>query len=315
MLGIYLSSRTIRFGTVNGEGKVLSFHREALPAPENESASTERLLTLVRQAIKEQSASSPIAAIGVGLPGLVNQTTRQIVALPNAPSLVSANLYDEFSREFNLPLAVENNANTAAYAEMCCGSAQSVSDWMYLSIGHGIGSGLVLDGRLRRGKSGYAGEIGHINIDPDGMQCVCGSFGCLETRASVPNIIRRTKERLHRDATSSLSRFNNNEEMTYDDIIAAAQAGDDLAVLMMQRTGHFIGLAVADVINLLNLSMIVIGGATAARQFLVPAIIEEARRRAFVHTFEDCQIVPAQLGEEAGVIGAALLAGQMTARL
>jgi glucokinase len=308
-----LGSQHLRVGTVDPGGQVLAFRREPYSSlregAESGRALADQLLAAVKQMIAEQSAT-PIAAIGVGFPGLVHKTTHRIVKLPNAPSLVNLDLYQEFERAFGLPVFFENNANAAAFAEMKRGVARGVSDWLYLSIGAGVGAGLVLEGKLRRGKSGFAGEIGHLNIDPDGSECACGSFGCLETMASAPNILRRTRARLRRDSTSSLSRLGTQGDFTYDDIIAAAQAGDDLAQMMVQRTGSFIGMAVADVINLLNLSLVAIGGIPAARPFLVPAIAEEARRRAFAAAFEDCQIVAAELGEEAGVVGAALLAGE-----
>lgn len=317
LLGVYLSSRVIRIGTVSHDGRILSLRSEQYLSQSGQlvegNALAEQLHSLVSAEFSEQSEKAPVAAIGVGLPGLVNQHTHRMVTVTNAPSLGDVDLFREFEREFRVPVAFENNANASAWAEMICGIAKGVSDWLYLSIGTGIGAGLVLDGKLRRGTSGYAGEVGHINIDPDGDQCACGSFGCLETKTSVPNIVRRTRARLRRDATSSLSRFGE-ENLTYEDIIAAAQAGDDLARLMMSRTGHFIGMAVADMINVLNLSMVVIGGAPGARQFLIPGIIEEARRRAFAPAFADCQIVAGQLGEEAGVIGAALLAGKAIMR-
>lgn len=313
LIGVDLGSHHIRVGVVNQTGQVLSFRRAPYTVAGEDADSArslaDQLLEAVKRIIAEQAA--PIAAIGVGFPGLVHQTTHRIVKLPHAPSFGDLDLYQEFERAFRLPVAFENNANAAAFAEMSRGVAQGVSDWLYLSIGTGIGAGLVLDGTLRRGKSGFAGEIGHMSIDPDGLECACGSFGCLETMASAPNIVRRTRARLQRDSTSSLSRLGAQRGFTYDDIITAAHSGDDLARLMMRRTGHFIGTAVADVINVLNLSMVVIGGMPAARPLLVPAIIEEAQRRAFAAAFEDCQVVAGELGEEAGTIGAALLAGKM----
>ncbi len=317
LLGVYLSSRVIRLGTVSPDGRLLSLRREQYlnqsGQPVTGTALAAQLHALVSATFAEQSERAPVAAIGVGLPGLVNQHTHRMVTVTNAPSLGEVDLFHEFEREFKVPIAFENNANAAAWAEMSCGVAKGVSDWLYLSIGTGIGAGLILDGKLRRGRSGYAGELGHINIDPDGEQCACGSFGCLETKTSVPSIVRRTRARLRRDATSSLSRFDE-DELTYEAIIEAAQAGDDLARLMMSRTGHFLGMAVADLINVLNLSMVVIGGAMGARPLLIAGIIEEAHRRAFAPALADCQIVASQLGEEAGVIGAALLASQALMR-
>lgn len=311
-LGVDLGSRHLRIGLVDRTGEVLVFRREpyqVVPAsPEQNRALADQLLAAVRQVMDEHPGQ--VAAIGIGFPGLVHQLTHRIIALPNVPSFANLDLYQEFKRVFNLPIAFENSSNAAAFAEMACGVAQGVSDWLYISIGTSVGSGLVLDGKLRRGKSGFAGEIGHININPDGIECACGSTGCLETIASVPNIVRRTRARLQRDSTSSLSRLGN-EKITYEDVINAAEQGDDLARMMLERTGHFIGMAVADMINALNLSMVAIGGHPRARPFLVPAITEEARRRAFPASFEDCQIVAARLGEEAGVVGIALLAAKL----
>lgn len=310
-LGIDLSSRHIRTGAIDATGKLLHFRREphqlAPGSAGTGRALADKLLAATKQAMSEQD--TPVAAIGVGFPGLVNHATFRVARLPNAPSLADIDLHQEFTTAFGVPVVFENNTNAATIAEMKQGVAQGMSDWLYLRIGHGVGAGLVLDGKLRRGKSGYAGEIGHMNIDPEGIACACGSRGCLETMCSAPNIVRRTRARLERDNTSSLSAFERrDEDFTYDDIIKAAHEGDDLALLMMQRTGHFIGMTVADLINVLNLSMVVIAGNSAARPLLIPAIAEEADRRSFPEAFADCQIVAGKLNSEAGVIGAALLA-------
>lgn len=317
LIGVNLSGNQIYSGLVKSDGQLVSLNQESYltssGVPERGAALVTRIRAAIERARTVTSPAAEIGAIGVGLPGLVNQITHHMVSATNVPGLADIDWQQELGRDIGIPFYLDNNANMSAYAEMICGVARGVSDWIYLSIGTGIGSGLVLDGKLRRGTSGYAGEVGHINIDPDGDECACGSFGCLETKVSAPNIVRRTQERLRRDATSSLSDFAE-EELTYDHIIEAAQAGDDLAILMMQRTGHFIGLAVADLINVLNLSLVVIGGKPAARPFLVPAIIEEARRRAFAPAFADCRIVAGLLGPEAGVIGAALLAAKSQAQ-
>jgi glucokinase len=312
LIGVDLSSRHIRVGTVSRDGALINFRREPHGVtgdnPESGRNLADQLLGFVKQTAAQQEA--PIAAIGVGFPGLVHCTTHRIVRVPNAPALAGLDLYREFNETFGVPVAFENSTNAAAVAEMHLGVARNVSDWLYLRIGYSVGAGLVLDGKLRRGKSGFAGEIGHLNIDPEGIECYCGSTGCLETIASAPNIVRRTKARLRRDSTSSLSRLFERGDFNYDDILTAAHGGDDLAKMMVQRTGHFIGMAVADMINVLNLSLVAVGGTAAARPLLVPAIAEEARRRAFDVAMADCEIAPAALGEEAGVIGAALLAGE-----
>lgn len=312
MLGIDLSSRHIRAGIVDATGRLSHFRREAhhFSRSSRESrALADRLLAIAKQTI--EGADVPVTAIGVGFPGLVNHATQQIVRLPNTPSLEDIDLHREFSEAFGLPVVFENNTNAATIAEMKLGVGQGVSDFLYVRIGNGVGAGLVLDGKLRRGRSGYAGEIGHMNVDPEGLECTCGSRGCLETICSAPNIVRRTCARLERDKTSVLSEFERHDkDFTYEDIIEAAHGGDDLALLMMQRTGHFIGMVVADMINMLNLSLVVIAGNSAARPLLIPAIAEEAQRRSFAEAYSDCEIVAGKVGSDAGVIGAALLAQQ-----
>ena len=156
------------------------------------------------------------------------------------------------------------------------------------------------------GKSGLAGDIGETNIYIEHL----GELVRLNTMVSAESIVRRTRERLKRDRTSSLSRLGAMGGFTYDDIIEQAHRGDDLAKLMLNRTGTFLSLALADIISLLNLEMIAVGGAPAGRQLLVAAIEKEARNRASVQAFNDCRIVAAEIGAEAGVIGAALLAAQ-----
>jgi len=168
---------------------------------------------------------------------------------------------------------------------------------------------IILDGKLWTGASGFAGEVGHITIDAEGLECVCGNTGCLETVASAPSIVRRARERLNRDSTSSLSRLGLNKNFTADDVAHAANEGDDFALMMIERTGKYIGTGVATVINLLNIERIVLGGGVMdAGALILNPIIQEVKRRAFLRCFEVTEIVAAKLGPDAAPIGAALLA-------
>jgi len=310
LIGVELGYQFIRIAAVNPSGEVVEFRRERLnPEAMTSSRSlVDQMLSVVKSLIADHSPKSQVLALGAAFPGVVEHSSFRVGNLPHAPGLNNLDLHGEFHNAFEVPVYIENNANAMAYAEMQRGVAKGESDWLYLHIGTSVGAGLVLDGKLRRGKSGFAGEIGHINIEPEGLECACGSFGCLETMASAPNIVRRTKLRLRRDATSSLSRLGTVGGFGYDDVITAANNGDDFARMMLDRTGHFIGRAVAGVINLLNLSLVAIGGPPDARPHLVKGIAAEAQRRAFAPAFNDCRIIAAELGEEASVIGAALLA-------
>jgi glucokinase len=309
LLGVDLGSHHIRIGVVERSGQLLHFRREPFTSEydnaERGPALAHHLITLIQQTLQ---AHPEVAAVGLAFPGLIEQPSQRIVKLSHAVGLMSLDLdlHAELQRALNLPVHFDNNANAAAFAEMQSGVARGLRDWLYLHIGANVSAGLILGGQLQRGKSGWAGALGEMAIDPERN----GEYVQLESMVSAENIVRRTRRRLQRDSTSSLSRLGAMGGFTYDDIIAAADTGDDLAKLMLQRTGKFIGMVIAEVINLLNPSLVAIGGAPAGRPFLVQAITEEASQRASSLIFNDCQIVAAELGAEAGVIGAALLAGQ-----
>lgn len=305
-LGVDLGSHHIRVGIVDAAGQLRDFHRENYASDPAEARNGAALAAQLRALLQQVVQAEPgVTAIGIAFPGLIEQPAQQIRKLAHAPGLTNINLHAELQEALNLPVHFENIASAAAFAEMQLGAARGRNDWLYLHIGANVSAGLVLGGQLQRGKSGLAGALGEMAIDPEHT----GEFVPLESMVSAENIVRRTERRLQRDSTSSLSRLKLlGGSYTYDDIIEAADKGDDLARLMLQRTGKFIGMAIAEVINLLNLSMVAIGGAQAARRFLVPAIAEEAEQRASEIIYADCQIVPAELGAEASVIGAALLA-------
>ncbi|MFN0108152.1 MAG: ROK family protein [Blastocatellia bacterium] len=308
LLGVDLGTNHIRLGTIDRTGKVLAFRREHYPESSlaNARSLADQLLSAVSQMIEEQSATAPVTAVGVAFPGLVNQRYQQAVSLPHLPDLSELDLRQEVASRFGAQVYFDNNANAAAFAEMSCGIARGVSDFLYLHIGSNVSAGLVMGGKLQRGKSGLAGDIGQMNIYAEHL----GESVRLETMVSAENIVRRTRDRLQRDRTSSLSKLGAMGGFSYDDIIEQAHLGDDLAKLMLQRTGVFMAMTIADVISLLNLEMIAVGGAPAGRQILVSAIEDETRKRASALALNDCRIVAAEIGAEATVIGAALLAAQ-----
>jgi glucokinase len=204
---------------------------------------------------------------------------------------------------------IENDANAAAYGEFKVGAGRGSRNLFYMMIGNGIGGAIVLDGKLWTGASGFAGEVGHITIDTEGLECVCGNTGCLETLASAPSIVRRARERLNRDNTSSLSRLALNKNFNAEDVAHEAREGDDFAAMMIERTGKYIGTGVASVINLLNIERIVLGGGVMdAGPLILNPIIQEVKRRAFQPCFDATSIVISELGLDAAPIGVALLA-------
>ncbi|HEX8560979.1 MAG TPA: ROK family protein [Pyrinomonadaceae bacterium] len=302
-IGVELCAGSARAALVTADGRVAAAREGAL-AGLDLGAQVARLVAELRDA-----APGRVAAVGVGVPGLVNPQTGRVVISSDLPSVVREDLRETLSEAAGLPVVLDNDANAGAFGEFAVGAGRGSRHMFYVTIGTGIGGALVLEGRLWRGASGFAGEFGHITIDPEGIECACGNVGCLETVASAPNIVRRTHERLMRDSTSSLSRLGLNKNFTAADIAHEARGGDDFAALMMARTGRYIGTGLAAVINLLNTERVVLGGGVmGAGELILEPIIQEARRRSFQPNFESTQILAATLGSDAVPIGAALLA-------
>jgi glucokinase len=314
-VGVDLGGTTLKAALVSASGEVA--HEAPIDRGHKDAGeSFSRLLTVVNELCRRGNDGGRVAGIGIGVPGLVNRKTGRIEVLPSLPELSSIDVAAAISEKTHVPVVIDNDANAAAYGELQVGAARGRGDVFYVSLGAGIGAGIVIDGKIYRGATGFAGEFGHITIDPEGIECACGNVGCLETICSGPNIVRRTRERLYRDRTSSLSRLAipRNRELTAEDIAHAAKEGDEMAQVMMERTGMFLGIALAAVINLLNVEMIVMGGGVMeAGDLILKPTVKEARRRAFPPSFNSCDIVIAKLAPSAGLIGAALLARDIAA--
>ncbi len=301
-IGIDLSAPNLRAATISQDG-VIGDRREAVIEPD-------RLVEQVAQVVTDlRRSNNKIASVGIAIPGLVNRQTDRVVVSRDLPSTVREDLHAEFMAATGLRVELENDANAAAYGEYKVGAGRGSRDMFYITIGEGIGGAIILDGKLWTGASGFAGEVGHITIDTEGDECECGNTGCLETLASAPNIVRRANERLYRDSTSSLSKLSINKRFTADDIAHEARNDDDFSLMMIERTGKYIGTGVASIINLLNIERIVLGGGVMdAGDLILKPIIQEAKRRAFQPCFEATTILAAELGTDAAAIGAAMLA-------
>lgn len=302
VIGVDVSGVTVRAALVSSNGEVIERREAALER--------DAVVTQIVGIVTDLRAIAPnVTAVGVGIPGLVHRQTDRVVVSTDLPSLVRSDLHSELMKATGIRVELENDANAGAYGEYKMGAGRGSHDMFYVTIGMGIGGAIILDGKPWLGASGFAGEFGHITIDTEGIECVCGNTGCLETVASAPNIVRRTHERLIRDSTSSLSKLSTSTDFTAADIAREARAGDDFALMMIERTGKYIGAAIASVINLLNLERIVLGGGVMeAGDLILNPIIREAGRRAFQPCFEATQIVASALGTDAVFIGAALLA-------
>src|SRR2546425_1017771 len=299
--GIEVAMKTMRGVLISEAGQTLD-RRESKYEPESLIKSIADLTTALRELGEAKS-------VGLAIPGLVNRETDRVLISTGLPFTAQEHIHAELMQATGLRFELENDANSAAYGEYKAGAGRDARDIFYIGIGDAIGGAIILDGKLWTGASGCAGEIGHITIDTEGAECVCGNTGCLETTASGPNIVRRARERLNRDSTSSLSRLAMQESFTAGDLALEANNGDDFSVMMLERTGRSIGIAVASMINLLSIERIILGGAVMeAGDLIVKPIIAEARKRSFQQCFEATKVVAAELGADGVAIGAALLA-------
>lgn len=239
------------------------------------------------------------ARIGVAVPGLVQQETKQIAFSTYIPEHEAVDFLGELEKATDLKITVENDANAAAYGEHKLGAGHGSRNLFFVTLGTGVGGAFIFDGKIWRGASGFAGEFGHVAINSEGMK--------LEDVASAANIVRRTKSRFHQDSTSSLGRLDE-DEIRIASVVSEARNGDDFARLMLERTGIYVGTAIANVINLLNIEKVVVSGQIMeAEQIVLDAIIRRARELTFAPSFEATQIVSSKLGENAAALGIALI--------
>jgi glucokinase len=256
---------------------------------------------------KHGGTRADFAGIGIGAPGPLNRQTGTVIQSPNL-GWRNFPLRDLIANAVNLPAVLDNDANCATYGEWWLGAGRNVDTLIGLTLGTGIGGGIVLHGEIFHGVSDAAGEIGHMTIEANGRKCPCGNYGCLEAYASGPAIARRAIEGLEAGVESLLTDLVGNklEAITAATVYEAVVHGDTYANEVMRETAKFLGAGVANIVNIFNPDMIVIsGGVTKAGDHLFVPLRAEVRRRAFKSALDACQITPAQLPGTAGVIGAA----------
>jgi len=284
--------------------------RRALRPTDNQELILDRVERLVKQALLEGEASNlrPLG-IGVGLPGLVSFPKGELKLAPNL-NWRNIPLQELWVQKFALPVYVENEANAAALGEFYFGEAQGVENFIYLSAGIGLGGGVIINGKLFRGSSGYASEVGHMTIDPQGSLCGCGKRGCLETLAGPRAVVERVARTLKTGLASSLSELQNggSGQLTFDDVIEAAQANDPVALAALEEVGRVLGVGVANLVNIFNPELVVLGGAlNQASSIILPVVKQAVQENALEPSAENLQITPSALGADACVMGAVAL--------
>ncbi|MBI4544646.1 MAG: ROK family protein [Gemmatimonadetes bacterium] len=312
IVGVDLGGTNVVVGVlpING-GHVLALHSQPTEAARGAKFVVDRIVGLVEQAIAEVLAEhagsrQEFAGVGIGSPGPLDRQTGTVI---NTPNLGWRNfpLRDLIANAVHLPATLDNDANCATYGEWWLGVGRDVDTLVGLTLGTGIGGGIVLNGKIFHGVSDAAGEIGHMTIDSTGRKCKCGNYGCLEAYASGPAIAARAIEGIEAGAETMLPDLVNGrlEDITAATVYEAAVLGDPYADEIMKETAKFLGAGVANIINVLNPAMVVIaGGVTRAGDHLFVPLRAEVRRRAFRSAEEACQIVSGRLPGTAGVVGA-----------
>lgn len=254
-----------------------------------------------------ENAKIRIAAVGAGVPGLIDKSG-EILSSVNLKPLNGFNLKEWLSSTFALPAITLNDANASAVAEHRHGAGRSFSSLLHLTLGTGVGSGLILDNRLWTGADGVAAEYGHLTVEPNGRLCQCGNHGCLEQYASSTAIALTAREKIKSGSMTQLKDISSaNLETSY--VAEAARNGDRIALDCFEEAGRYIGIAAAGAVNLLNLEAIILGGGVAASfDLLAPAIMREIKGRAFEIPAARVKLLKGELGDNAGIIGAATAA-------
>ena len=301
-----LGGTHLRAASVDESGRIHFRLKQNTPQAKKADEIVQALVVAARECEK-QSAGSSIRAVSVVLPGTVNVEEGVVVRAPNVPCLDGFRLSAALESEFKLPATLENDANAAAVGEMWQGAGRGRRTIVCVTLGTGVGGGIILDGKLWRGVDGSAAEIGHMGLDPfGGVACTCGSRGCLEVYASATAIVRMTREAQPRYPDSILQ---TNDDPTAERIYRAGLAGDGLALEVFRRMGVYLGIGLANLINILNPEVIVIGGGVVnGWELFEKQMRQQVAERAFPLPAARVQIVRAECGDDAGLLGAARLA-------
>ena len=311
VLGIDIGGTNLVVGSVSEDGsRILAAASEPTHAEAGAKDVLERLVGLAERAIEATRREVPgadILGVGVGAPGPLD-TKRGIVLLTPNLGWVNMPLRQIIHDRLGIPAALDNDANCAVLGEWWVGAARGARHAIGITIGTGIGGGLILEGKLYHGASDVAGEIGHTTIETEGRRCKCGNYGCLEAYASGPNIALRAIEEIEAGAVSRLPSLVGGDlsKVTAQTVYQAAQDGDHLALEVVNDTARFLGVGIGNLLNIFNPEVVVVcGGVTLAGDHLFVPLRREAARRAFKPAVAACRIVPGELAGTAGVYGAA----------
>jgi len=307
-IGVDLGGTFIKFGIVTEKGKII---RKSFVDTKADGG-PESVIKQMKKGLKEllDPDKINIEGIGIGSPGIVSKKRGTVENPPNLPGWGKVQLGHVIEKAFKLPTFVENDANAAAIGELIFGAGKSHKSFVMITLGTGVGGGIILNKKLFRGDFGAAGEIGHITIDINGPKCGCGSFGCIEAYAGNGYIIQNAKEGLKIHQNSKIVELISDDfnALTPKVISSAAELGDPYANELITNLGKNIGYALASVSNLLDVSTFIIGGGVAGfGKLLLDNIEISLKQRVLKSLVPRCKILPAKLKNEAGIKGASSL--------
>jgi glucokinase len=299
-IGIDLGGTNLRVALVSRDGQLIRKTKEPI--------SEEIVDSIFRTA--EDLFSDEIEGIGLGVAGLIDKKSGRVLISPNLHVVERIDFINEIKERFNVPVFLENDANVAALGEKWIGAGRDFSSFVLLTLGTGIGGGIVYNKKLLE----VSAEIGHMSINMDGEKCHCGNSGCLESYASARAILTKAISILEKGRDSLLKEYSSGNiyKLTAEDIYKAALDGDSLARELLRDAGRYLGVGIANIINLMSPDAIILtGGLLGAWDIYIQEAIKEASRRAFKELFYKVKIIPSSLMDDAGIIGSAGLVFQV----
>ena len=307
LVGTEVRRKSISVAVTNFKGQLIDYYKEVPFVLKNSEESFRELCKLVTDLIEKIGVSHDhVLAYGFNLSGRVNNETGYCFTyFIGEDRPIAAFLEDELE----CPVYVENDSRAMTYGEYICGVANNEEDMLFINVAWGLGMGMITDGKLSYGKSGFSGEIGHFPLLDNDQMCHCGKIGCLETGASGSAIYRIFTEKLSEGRASTLAeRFNKGEEITLDDILNAANEEDVLAIEVVEEIGTVLGRAIAGLINIFNPELVVIGGTVSnVKEYLLLPIRSAIQKHSLNMVNKDTTIKFSKLGKKAGPIGACML--------
>jgi glucokinase len=297
-IGVDLGGTNLRVAAIDSSGQIL----DKVSIPAIYDAGPDRVvcdIVDVIQQVRSRVDGSGLEGVGIGIPGFIDMDAGVVVGASNLPGFQGYPVRAHIERELKIPILLENDANAAALGEMWMGAGRGIKDLLLITLGTGIGGGIIVDGKVLHGFLGMAGEIGHMTVFPDGNPCGCGNCGCLEKHASATAIA----------AMGQMMHFGNNEhEITAKRVYELALGGNDRAKLIFESVGRALGIAIANLINLFNFPLyLVSGGPLPAWDLFAPTMMAEIKKRSFTSSRIGTRVERALLGGNAGLFGAAYL--------